>query len=453
MRSEVTVPTVPFRTVRFPASQLATAIGAELVGGDVPIDGAHFDSRELLAGQLFVPLVAARDGHDFIAAAVERGAPAYLTAEGPVAGVEATAISVPDTAIALIDAARWARGRLPDRVIGITGSVGKTSVKDLAAAAIGSTLTVAANTRSFNNEQGLPITILNAADETEVLITEMGMRGFGEIARLCEVARPTVGLVTTVGASHTERVGGIDGVARAKRELVEALPDDGTAVLNADDPRVSAMAEATGAGVVTFGVAPAADVRIAGLHVDELARARFSIVTPWGESAVALRVSGAHMATNAAAALAAAGVVGVPLTDAVAGVELAEISPARMAVSRLESGAIVINDAYNANPTSMRAALEALSAMGAERRVAVLGAMAELADPAAAHDEIARLAAELGVEVIAYGTDSYGPARVADPIAALGGIGAGDVVLFKASNAVRLFEWAERLVADRGDRR
>ena len=343
-------PTVPFPTVRFLASELGVALGADVVGPDVAVDGASFDSRDLEPGQLFVPLVAERDGHDFVPAAVARGAVAYLTSRGPIGGVDAAAIVVEDTAQALMDAARWARGRLPDRVVGVTGSVGKTSAKDLAAAAIGSRLRVTANTRSFNNEQGLPVTILNADDATEVLITEMGMRGFGEIARLCEVARPTIGVVTTVGASHTERVGGIEGVARAKRELVEALPVDGVAILNGDDRRVLAMATAVSGRVVTFGSAPDSDVRFSGLRLDELARPRFTIATPWGTADVTLAVSGGHMASNAAAAIAAAGVLGVPLDDAVAALETTLVSAARMAVSQLDSGALVINDAYNANP-------------------------------------------------------------------------------------------------------
>jgi UDP-N-acetylmuramoyl-tripeptide--D-alanyl-D-alanine ligase len=432
--------------VRFLASELGVALGADVVGPDVAVDGASFDSRNLLPGQLFVPLVAERDGHDFVPAAVAGGASAYLTSRGPIGGVDAAAIVVEDTAQALMDAARWARGRLPDRVVGVTGSVGKTSAKDLAAAAIGSRLRVTANTRSFNNEQGLPVTILNADDATEVLITEMGMRGFGEIARLCEVARPTIGVVTTVGASHTERVGGIEGVARAKRELVEALPVDGVAILNGDDPRVLAMATAVSGRVVTFGSAPDSDVRFSGLRLDELARPRFTIATPWGTAAVALAVSGGHMASNAAAAVAASGVLGVPLDDAVAALEHTLVSAARMAVSQLDSGALVINDAYNANPTSMLAALDALSSVQAEHRVAVLGRMAEISDPETAHAAIARAAHERAIEVLAFETDLYGVPPVADPLAALGPLGPGDAVLFKASNAVRLYEWANRLI-------
>ena len=246
--------------MRFSARSAAEACGGRLVGEDVALDGASFDSRALRPGELFVPIVADRDGHDFIAAALAAGAPAYLTA-GPIVAA-ATAIVVPDTAAALAALGRWARDGLAagvgSRAVGITGSVGKTSVKDLAAAAVAARWRVAANPRSFNNEQGLPITLLGAPDDSEALILEMGMRGPGEIRQLCEIARPSIGVVTVVAPAHTERVGGIEGVARAKAELIEALPADGVAILNAGDPRVLAMADAH--------LGPPADLRRPGVR-------------------------------------------------------------------------------------------------------------------------------------------------------------------------------------------
>jgi UDP-N-acetylmuramoyl-tripeptide--D-alanyl-D-alanine ligase len=220
----------------FRSSEAAAATGGRLHGPDVWIEGASFDSRSLRPGSLFVPIVAARDGHDHIADALSAGAAASLTSR-PVGSLAlppgSTMIEVDDTAAALMALGGWARSRRPDRVVGITGSVGKTSTKDLLAAALGSTLRTAASPRSFNNEQGLPVTILDSPDDTEVMVLEMGMRGLGEIARLCAVGRPSVGVVTVVGAAHTERLGGIEGVARAKGELVEALEPTGVAVLNA----------------------------------------------------------------------------------------------------------------------------------------------------------------------------------------------------------------------------
>ena len=266
--------------MRFGASQVAEATGGELIGPDVELDGVSFDSRSLRRGQLFVPIVADRDGHEFVATAVREGAGAYLTGGPTVEG--ATAIRVVDTSEAFLGLAAWSRRRFPERVVGITGSVGKTSVKDLTAHVLRCRWRTAANERSYNNEQGLPHTMLNAPDGTEALVVEMGMRGFGEISLLCEVARPTCGVVTAVAPAHTERVGGIEGVARAKGELVESLPADGTAVLNADQPLVAAMASRTEAHVLSFGLT--GEIRVEGLSLDDLARPRFVLATPWGRT-------------------------------------------------------------------------------------------------------------------------------------------------------------------------
>jgi UDP-N-acetylmuramoyl-tripeptide--D-alanyl-D-alanine ligase len=434
--------------VKFRASDVATAAGGRLVGADVDLEGASFDSRTLQPGQLFVPLVAERDGHEFIAAAARGGATATLTSEGTDRAVASglTAVEVADTGRALMDLAAWGSRRLDAAVVGITGSVGKTSTKDLAAAALAAGLRVVANERSYNNEQGLPVTVLGAADETEVLVLEMGMRGLGEIARLCAVAPPRLGVVTAVAAVHTERLGGIDGVARAKAELVTSLPPDGVAILNADDERVRAMASLTTATTLTYGESPRADVVIERLVLDELARPSFRLRTPWGSPELRLRVSGRHMAANAAAAMAVAGALDVGLDAAAAALAEAELSASRMAVHRLPSGAVVVDDAYNANPTSMDAAFDALVAMPARRRVAVVGLMAELDDPRAAHRAVAARAAELGVELVAVATDLYGVAPSADPIAAVDPLDDGTVVLVKASRVAALDRVAAELV-------
>jgi UDP-N-acetylmuramoyl-tripeptide--D-alanyl-D-alanine ligase len=239
-------------------------------------------------------------------------------------------------------------------------------------------------------------------------------------------------------------VGGIEGVAIAKRELVEALPASGTAVLNADDHRVAAMASHTQATVVTYGAA--GEVRLSAVSLDELARPSFRIESPWGGADVRLVVSGAHMAANAAAALAVAGVVEGSIDAAVEALAGAAVSGARMEVARAASGAIVVNDAYNANPASMRAALDALAEIRADRRVAVLGVMAELDNPAAGHREVAAHALALDIDVIATGTDLYGVAPVDDPIAALGPLGPGDAVLVKASRVAGLDRVAAALL-------
>jgi UDP-N-acetylmuramoyl-tripeptide--D-alanyl-D-alanine ligase len=409
-------------------------------------DGVSYDSRALVPGQLFVPIVADRDGHEFIGNAVVAGAPTYLTSEPASSEVSATAIEVGNTTVALLDLGRWARTRFPNRVIGITGSVGKTSVKDLARSVVAAHWRTAASEKSLNNDWGLPATILNAPDDTEALVLEMGMRGFGEIARLCGVAQPTVGVVTRVAAAHTERVGDIDGVARAKGELVEALPASGCAVLNADDERVAAMAARTSARVLTFGH-HAGDVRVEQLRLDELARPSFVLRTPWGSIDVSLSVSGSHMAVNAAAASAAALAIDVPLEVVADALATASLSPWRMEMLRTSSGAVVLNDAYNANPASVRAALQTLAALPAARRVAVLGVMAELDDPVREHRAIAAEVRELGIELLAVGTDWYGSAPVTDPVSALGAIGAGTAVLVKGSRVAGLEQVAAQLAS------
>ena len=426
------------------ASEAARAVGGRLLGPDIEFEGASFDTRSLVPGQLFVPVVAERNGHEFIGDAYAAGAALHLTSELDPFRRDHTSIEVADTAVALMMLAGHARRMTSARIVGVTGSVGKTSTKDLIAAACAPTLRTTANERSFNNEQGLPVTVLNAPDDTELLVLEMGMRGFGQISSLCEVARPEIGVVTAVGHSHTELVGGIDGVTRAKRELIEALPRAGTAVLNADDERVASMAEHSRATVVTFG--SAGDVRIADLELDRLARPHFTLETPWGRARIGLAVSGVHMAMNAAAAVAVAGSLGVPLAAAADALASATISGMRMEVSELASGTIVINDAYNANPTSMSAALDAIAAMDARRRYAVFGLMGELDDPAGAHREVAQRARSLGVELIVVGTDLYGVEPSDDPVGALGGLGAGDVVLVKASRSAGLEAVVAQLV-------
>lgn len=416
--------------------------GGVLQGPDAPIDGVSFDSRSLVPGQLFVPLVASRDGHGFIADAMRRGAAAYLTAQVPEGG---TAIVVDDTMAALSRLAAAMRRRFDGTVVGITGSVGKTSTKDLARAAVGVGRHTWANERSFNNEQGLPTTILNAPADTEVMVLEMGMRGLGEITALCDIAVPDIGVVTRVAEAHSDRVGGIEGVARAKAELVQALPSTGVAVLNADDPRVAAMRTLTVARVVTFGESAAADVRIGGVRLDGSARASFEVSTPWGAAEVRLAVSGRHMAPNAAAALAVAGVLGIDITAAAAALSVVLPGAMRMSVRTGSGGCTVLDDSYNANPTSVRAALDALVALPATRRVAVLGVMAEIADPEREHRAITEYAASKGVEVIAVGTELYGVVPLPDTdavvdalVARLGSLAAGDAVLVKGSRVAGL---------------
>jgi UDP-N-acetylmuramoyl-tripeptide--D-alanyl-D-alanine ligase len=430
--------------MRFRASAVAAATGGRLVGPDVDIEGAGFDTRTLRPGQLFVPLVAERDGHDFVDVALHAGAAAYLTSRPATRG---TAIEVADTLRALMDLGAAMRRSFGGTVIGITGSVGKTSTKDMAWAALAASRRTAANERSFNNEQGLPTTILNTPDDTDVMVLEMGMRGFGEIEALCRIAMPQIGVVTRVAEAHSDRVGGIEGVARAKAELIAALPADGVAILNADDPRVRTMSGVTRAAILLFGEATDSDVRIHDLVLDELARPRFSVDTPWGSADVHLSISGRHMAANAAAALACVGAVGGDVLAGAAALSGVGLTAMRMQVNRARSGAIILDDSYNANPTSMRAALDALVDLRAVRRVAILGVMAEISDAAAEHLAIARYAAERAIEVIATGTDMYGIEPSADAVVALGLLSGDDAVLVKGSRVAGLEKLAALLIS------
>ena len=432
--------------MRFMAADVATATGGRLVGQNAHLSGVSFDSRTLVAGQLFVPIVAARDGHEFIADAVARGAGAYLTIREPEG--RRSAVVVSDTLAALLKLGQWARNRLDvqlgGRVVGITGSVGKTSTKDMVAAALATKFRVAASERSYNNDQGLPVTILNADDQVEALVLEMGMRGFGEIARLAAIGRPSIGVVTAVGHAHTERVGGLEGVAKAKGELVEALPNSGFAVLNADDERVSAMRSRTSAQVLTYGEASSADVRLTSLETDEMGRHSFVVSSPWGTTEVHLNVPGRHMVSNALAALAVAGACKADMNEAASALGNVSMSPMRMQERRTRAGAVLLDDCYNANPTSMAAALDTLAVVAAKNKVAVLGEMAELADSEQHHRQIAARVAELGIELIAVGTSAYGTNSYSIEQAAslLAERGVGDAILVKGSRIAAL----ERLV-------
>ncbi len=433
--------------MRFPVTDLANALGARLEGPDVAlVDGLATDSRAVRPGQLFAALRAERDGHEFVADAMAAGASAALV-DHPVEG--AACLVVPDVRDALAVLARHARQQLPDRVVGVTGSVGKTTTKDLLASVLRERFVTAASEKSFNNELGVPLTLCNAPDDVEAVVVEMGARGSGHIAFLCEMARPTVGVVTTVQAVHTELMGGEEQIARTKGELVDSLPDDGLAVLNAAVPLVAAMASRTSARVVTFG--DGGDVVATDVSVDDELRPAFRLHSPWGGAQVRLGVRGIHNVDNALAAAAVALFLGESLEQVVAGLASSDQSPWRMDLRTAPSGARVLNDAYNAAPASMAAALRSLATIGAARRTAVLGVMAELGDRGPdEHRRIAALAEELGVRIVAVDTELYGVEPVdgiEGALDALGSLDGGDAVLVKASRVAGLERVAAALLA------
>lgn len=445
---------------------------AEVVGGALadPADGARrldhvtIDSRTARPGSLFVPLAGEHvDGHDFVTDAAGRGAAGYLLAAGRSHAGAPGAIVVDDPADALLGLGVWVREHVAPRVVAVTGSSGKTTTKDLVAAAVGARRRVVANQGSYNNEIGVPLTCLRLEPDTEVLVAEIGARGLGHIERLAGPLAPDVAIVTTVGASHLEMLHDLDTVARAKTELVAALGPGGTAVLNADDPRVMAMAGAARGRVVTYGLG-AADWSASDVRFDELARATFTV----HGRRVRLPLPGAHNIGNALAALAAADALGVDVEAAADALESATVSDWRMQLLRTPGGLVVLNDAYNANPGSMRAALETLAATATGgRRWAVLGQMAELGPTSEeAHREVGRLAAGLGIDGLVVVGDEAGAIREgaaeagypsADVLAVdgprqaatvlAGRLRPGDVVLVKASRSVGLERVPDELEA------
>jgi UDP-N-acetylmuramoyl-tripeptide--D-alanyl-D-alanine ligase len=417
---------------------LTAHLGGELVGTDAGIEGASVDSRTIGPGQLYAPIVADRDGHAFIPAALEAGASAYLTAQEPVGG---TAIRVRDTAAALLSLGAFARGRVGG-AIGITGSVGKTTTKDLLAGCLASTFRTAASERSFNNELGLPLTLLNAPDAARWVVLEMGARREGDIERLTEVASPDVGIVTSVAMAHLEYFGDLDGVARAKGELVAALPASGLAVLNFDDSRVREMASLSACPVLGYGAGADAEVRADDVTLDRDLRARFRLSSPWGQTEVRLALHGVQQVANALAAAAAALWCGVPIEAVSAALGASPGSSMRMDVHHVPGGPVLVVDCFNAIPTSAEAALRSLAALPGERKLAILGVMAELGDQSdSEHRRIAHVAEELGIEVVGYETGLYGGAHVTgvgEAVALLRTMGPGDAALVKGSRVVRL---------------
>ncbi|MFF1375440.1 UDP-N-acetylmuramoyl-tripeptide--D-alanyl-D-alanine ligase [Streptomyces sp. NPDC058308] len=453
-------------------AEIATVIGGQTY--DIPDPAIQVtgpvvrDSREVEPGSLFVAFVGERvDGHDYAADVVAAGAVAVL-ASRPV-GVPA--IVVDDVQAALGALARHVVKRLGATLVALTGSVGKTSSKDLLAQVLRRKAPTVFTPGSFNNEIGLPLTALSATEGTKFLVLEMGARGIGHIQYLTGLTPPKIGLVLNVGTAHIGEFGGREQIAQAKGELVESLPADGAAVLNADDPLVRAMASRTKARVLLFGEADDADVRAENVRLTENGQPAFTLHTPSGCSDVTLRLYGEHHVSNALAAAAVAHELGMSVDEiALALSEAGTLSRWRMEVTERPDGVTVVNDAYNANPESMRAALRALAAMGKGRRTwAVLGHMAELGDEGLAeHDAVGRLAVRLNVSKLvavggreaswlqlgAYNEGSWGEesVHVSDAQAAIdllrSELRPGDVVLVKASRSVGLERVATALLDD-----
>jgi UDP-N-acetylmuramoyl-tripeptide--D-alanyl-D-alanine ligase len=469
--------------------EIAEAVGVPVpaAGGERLVTSIEFDTRRLRPGALFVALVGERvDGHSFAAAALAAGAVAVLGSQD-LPGQELPLIKVQDNDAVLQALSQLARASVAQLVaahglvvIGVTGSAGKTSTKDMIASVLRSGFgadTVIAPPESFNNELGHPYTALRADEQTRFLVLELSARGIGHIAALAATAPPRIGAVLNVGSAHLGEFGSVAAIAQGKGELVEALPsaaDGGVAILNADDPRVLAMAGRTTAEVVMVGTGTGATVRAEDVVSDSAARAHFELVTPEGSAPVALGVVGAHQVSNALTAAAVGRAVGMTVAAVASALsDTRAASKWRMEITERADGVTVINDSYNANPESMKAALQALAVIGEHRRTwAVLGEMAELGSLARlSHDEIGRLAVRLGVDRLivvgqaaralhlgaqlegSWGGESEIVDDVPGALAVLErDLQPGDVVLVKASRSVGLDRVATGLLADPAQR-
>ena len=466
VRSVVSVPP----TIRL--EDLLAATGGRLIRPTTVtgIAGAAVDSRSVIPGNLFVALSGERtDGHRHVAEAVAAGAVAALVDRDVdlAADADVAVVTVADPLTALQELAAWWRSRHPVRVVGITGSTGKTMAKEVTADVVERAFHTLRNAGNRNSETGLPMTLLDLEPSHEVAVLEMSMYTLGEIARLAEIARPEVGVVLAVHPTHLERAGSIEHIARAKAELPAALPPDGLAVLNADDARVSAMRGVTRATTWTFGLGADADVRAVDIVSHGLHGTAFTLRAPWAERRLRSGTPGRHLVPHALAAAAVAEWLGVPLDAVAAGLEAGSTAPHRMAVVAGASGATLVDDTYNASPISVSAALAFLAETpidAGRRRLAVLGDMLELGpDEERLHREIGDRAAEATDGLVAVGPRGR---WIADAARAAGlpsvheaddaeeaaltldrelAPGPGDLVLVKGSRGVGLEVVAEAL--------
>ena len=445
--------------------QVARAVGGLAIGPDVRVTSVATDSRLVRPGALFVAMPGEHtDGGSFVPEALRFGAAAVMARDGTES--RGPAVYVRSAGDALLKLAAAERRGATASVIGVTGANGKTSTKDLIAAVLAPRLRTHSSRGSFNNEVGLPMTILDAPPDTDALVCEMGARREGDVALLCEVARPDIVVVTNVGLAHLEIFGSWEAIVRSSAEPVDALGEQGVAVLNADDEVVAGYAVRSRGRVVTFGLAAGADVHAADVMLGDEGCASFTLEMAGQSERVDLAVPGQHMVPNALAAAAVAGILGLSADECAAGLKGASVSPWRMETFITAEGVRVINDAYNANPESVAAALKAARWIARDAAlIAVFGPMAELGPIAdREHARVGELATRLRVDrVVTVGDQAQAiavaavregvePGNVAsygDLDGALADVRAhvrpGDVVLVKASRIAGLERLAEAL--------
>jgi UDP-N-acetylmuramoyl-tripeptide--D-alanyl-D-alanine ligase len=439
--------------------EIASLVGGKVVGdGSVTVSApAVIDGRAAAPGGLFVAFAGEHaDGHEYAPQAAAAGAVAALGSRPTVLPT----VVVEDAQAALQRLAAHVVSMLREEltVVAVTGSQGKTSTKDMIEAVLATAAPTVATSGSFNNELGVPLTMLRADRTTRFLVLEMGARHIGDIAELTGLVAPDIAVVTNVGQAHLGEFGSREAIAVAKSELVRGLAAGGTAVLHADEPRVLAMSDLTDGPVLTFGASERASVRVHDLSLDRLGRPSFTLRHDGGSAVVRLPFVGAHWTLNAAAAVAAGLTAGVPLEQAATALNTASISKWRMELRALDSGVTLLDDSYNANPESTRAGLDALASIDAKRRIAVLGEMLELGEASRdAHHEIGTYAATRADLVITIGeaaaviAEGAGERALAlpDNAAAIAWLrthpALGDVVLIKASRGARLDEVAAAL--------
>lgn len=464
------VPGVP---PTIPLDDFLAAVGGRLQAPTsvTEISGASVDSRRIVPGSCYVALRGERvDGHAFVTDALRAGAAAALV-DRPVElppDLDAAVVRVDDPLIALQELAAWWRDRFAVRVVGITGSTGKTIAKEIVADVLSRTLATLRNEGNLNSETGLPMTLLRLEPRHEAAVLEMSMYTTGEIARLAEIACPEVGVVLAVHPTHLERAGSIERIAQAKSELPAALPRDGLAVLNADDHRVLAMRDVTAAQVRTYGLGAEAEVRAADVVSHGLAGTEFTLDAPWARMRVRSGSPGRHLVPHALAAAAVAEHFAVPMAEVGAALEAGSHAPHRMHVIRASSGVTLVDDTYNASPISVRAALDFLAetpVAGSGRRIGVLGDMLELGpEEERLHREIGAHAGGLLDVLVAVGERGQWIADAARGVGAPRVLEAhdahdaaevverevaprpGDLVLLKGSRGIELDRTVERLL-------